>query len=368
MNVREVDIDEGIRLRDAGSTVVDVREPFEWDAGHVAGALHIPLTELPTRLASDLPDRSAPLLLYCRSGARSERAAQFLAANGYEDVTNLKALISGWAARGGPWEEPGLATATASRYARQVLVPEVGTEGQRRLQDAKVLVVGAGGLGSPASHYLAAGGIGTLGIADDDIVEESNLGRQLLHGTERIGARKVDSAAEALRAINPHTAVVRHGERLGPGNVERLIADYDVIVDGTDSLDTRFVLNDAAVRLRRTVVHGSVYRWEAQVTTLVPFQGPCYRCIYPVQPSDELAPDCDTAGVVGVVPGIAGMLQAAETIKVILGAGEALIGRVLTFDALTMTFETLRVERDPACPACGSGSGSVSRATARAAR
>ena len=361
MSVRQVDIDEGLRLREGGHVLVDVREPFEWDAGHVPGALHIPLGNLPESLAQ-LPDRDAGILLHCRSGARSGRAAEYLVAQGYTNVANLDALISDWPARGGAWEEP--ATAVDGRYARQVVVPEVGPSGQRRLQEARVLVVGAGGLGSPACLYLAASGVGTLGIVDDDIVEESNLGRQPLHATERIGTRKVDSAAEALRAINPQTVVVRHAERLGRESAERLIGAYDVIVDGTDNLDTRFVLNDAAVRLRRTVVHASVYRWEAQVTTLVPFEGPCYRCIYPAQPSDELAPDCDTAGVVGVVPGVAGLLQAAETIKVILGVGETLMGRVLTFDALAMSFETLRAERDPTCPACGSNSQPVSAASA----
>jgi molybdopterin/thiamine biosynthesis adenylyltransferase len=217
-----------------------------------------------------------------------------------------------------------------------------------------VLLIGVGGLGSPAALYLAASGVGTIGLVDDDVVDESNLQRQVLHGTDRIGMRKVDSAALTLRGINPDLVGRPQPERIGAHNAERLMADYDLVVDGTDNLDARYAINDAAVRLRLPMVHASVYRWEGQVTTVVPFAGPCYRCLHPVQPPDELAPDCDVAGVVGVVPGIAGLLQATEAIKLILGTGELLIGRVLTFDALKMSFEMLRVERDPACAGCGS--------------
>jgi sulfur-carrier protein adenylyltransferase/sulfurtransferase len=365
VTVREVGIDEAIRLRDAGRVVVDVREPFEWDAGHVSGALHIPLAELPARIGSDLPDRSAPILLYCRSGARSERAAKYLVENGYADVVNLKALISGWAERGGAWEEPAPAPepARAGRYARQLRLPEIGPEGQQRLADAKVLVVGAGGLGSPAAIYLAAAGVGRIGLVDDDMVDESNLHRQPLHATERVGARKVDSAAVMLRGINPETTVLGQAVRLTPENADRLVAGHDVVIDGTDRIDARYALNDAAVRQRVPLVHGSVYRWEGQVTTIVPFDGPCYRCLHPNQPPEELAPDCDVAGVVGVVPGLVGMLQATEALKLILGAGEPLIGRLLMIDALGSRFEELRVERDPACAACGD-EGIALRATA----
>lgn len=355
MSVREVDVDEAIRLRDEGHIVVDVREPFEWDAGHVAGAVHIPLAELPGRLATDLPDRSAPLLLYCRSGARSGRAAQFLVTNGYTDVVNLNALIAGWPDRGGEWTEPqrALTPAQERRYARQLRLPEIGPEGQRRLADAKVLIVGAGGLGSPAAIYLAAAGVGCISLVDDDVVEESNLHRQPLHSTERIGLPKVDSASMALHAINPETTVLRHAGRLTPDNADRLVAGHDVVIDGTDRLDARYAINDAAVRQRVPLVHGSVYRWEGQVTTIVPFEGPCYRCLHAVQPPEELAPDCDVAGVVGVVPGLVGMLQATEALKLILAAGDPLVGRVLMVDAFGGRFEELRVARDPSCPACG---------------
>ena len=354
MSVRQVGIEEARRLREDGYRFVDVRETVEWDAGHVAGAIHIPLGDLPSRMGDDLSQRDEPLVLYCRSGARSARAGAFLAASGYTNVVNLHADIDGWKAAGAPWEEPAPSAATAgSRYARQVLIPEVGVDGQRRLANARVLLLGAGGLGSPAALYLAAAGVGTIGIVDDDEVSESNLQRQVLHGTDDVGRRKVDSAAASLRALNPEVTVVGHAERLDPANAERLIGGYDVIVDGSDNLATRYALNDAAVRLRKPVVHGSVYRWEGVVTTFVPFAGPCYRCVHPDQPPEELAPDCEAVGVMGVLPGMTGMLQATEALKLILGAGRTLVGRLLTFDARDMRFEELQVPRDPACPACG---------------
>jgi sulfur-carrier protein adenylyltransferase/sulfurtransferase len=355
VSVRDVGVDEAIRLRDEGRVVVDVREPFEWNEGHVAGALHVPLAELPERLEAELPDRSAPLLLYCRSGARSGRAAEFLVANGYTDVVNLKGLIAGWPERGGAWEEPAptLSPAQERRYARQLALPEIGAEGQMRLAEANVLIVGVGGLGSPAATYLAAAGVGRIGLVDDDVVDESNLHRQPLHATERIGTAKVDSAAVALRAINPETAVLRHPGRLSSDNADHLVAGHDLVIDGTDRLDARYAINDAAVRQRVPLVHGSVYRWEGQVTTIVPFSGPCYRCLHPHEPPEELAPDCEVAGVAGVVPGLIGMLQATEALKLILGVGDPLVGRVLSVDLLSGRFEEMRAARDPACRACG---------------
>jgi sulfur-carrier protein adenylyltransferase/sulfurtransferase len=357
VTVREVDVDEAIRLRAEGRTVVDVREPVEWQAGHVAGALHVPLGELPARVATELPDQTAPLLLYCRSGARSGRAAEYLVANGYTDVANLKGLIEAWPERGGAWEEPapGLSPAQERRYARQLRLPEIGPAGQVRLAEAKVLIVGAGGLGSPAAIYLAAAGVGSIGLVDDDVVSESNLHRQPLHATERVGMAKVDSAAETLRGINPETTVLRHAERLTADNADRLVAGNDVLIDGTDRLDARYAINDAAVRRRVPLVHGSVYRWEGQVTTIVPFSGPCYRCLHPDEPPEGVAPDCDVAGVAGVVPGLVGMLQASEALKLLLGVGDPLAGRVLHVDLLSGRFEELRAERDPSCRACGSG-------------
>jgi molybdopterin/thiamine biosynthesis adenylyltransferase/rhodanese-related sulfurtransferase len=348
---------EAIGLARDGYRVIDVREPAEWESGHVAGATLVPLADLAERIGEVEPNRDAPLLLHCASGARSARAAGWLAQMGYTDVVNYKGPINQWKEAGGDWEEPRqlLTPAQQRRYSRHILIPEVGQEGQRKLLDAKVLLIGAGGLGSPIALYLAASGVGTIGLVDDDVVDESNLQRQVLHGVDRIGMRKVDSAELTLHGINPETNVVKHVERLDAGNVERLIGGYDVIVDGTDNFDTRYVLNDAAVRLRKPVVHGSIYRWDGQVTTFVPFEGPCYRCMYPTQPPDELAPACSVAGVLGVLPGMIGMLQANEVFKLILGVGETLSGRLLMLDAMSTTFDEVRIWRDPACPACGEG-------------
>ena len=251
-----------------------------------------------------------------------------------------------------------------ARYSRHLIIPDVAMDGQKRLKNASVLLIGAGGLGSPIALYLTASGVGTIGLVDDDVVDESNLQRQVLHGTDRLGMKKVDSAELTLRALNPETRVVKHEERLGAESVERLIADYDVIVDGTDNFDTRYVLNDAAVKLRKPVVHGSIYRWDGQITTFIPFEGPCYRCMYPTQPPPELAPGCDVAGVLGVLPGIVGLLQANEVFKMLLGTGETLAGRLLLFDAAGTTFDEVRIWRDPACPACGEGAALVSSADA----
>ena len=355
MSVREVGIEEAIRLRAAGSTVVDVREPDEWQSGHVPDALHIPLGDLPARRAAELPNREAPIVLHCRSGARSGRAAEFLQAQGYTDVVNVKALISDWKARGGDWVEPATTPSPDldRRYARQLRLPEIGAEGQRRLADARVLIVGAGGLASPAALYLAAAGVGTIGLVDDDRVDDSNLHRQVLHSTDRIGMRKVDSAAAALRATNPDVRVQTFPGRLTAANADALVAGQTVVIDATDRLDARYAVNDAVVRARVPLVHGSVYRWEGQVTTIVPFTGPCYRCMHPNQPPEELAPDCDVAGVIGVVPGLIGMLQATEALKLLLGAGELLVGRMLHVDALNGRFEELAMSRDPACRSCG---------------
>jgi molybdopterin/thiamine biosynthesis adenylyltransferase/rhodanese-related sulfurtransferase len=355
--VRDVNAAEAVALARDGHRVIDVRERSEWDAGHVAGATLLPLGEVAERIAEVAPDRDAPLLLHCAVGGRSARAAARLVQLGYTNVVNLKAPIGQWKEQGGAWEEPVqlLSPGQQRRYARQVLIPEIGQEGQRRLLDAKVLLIGAGGLGSPVALYLAASGVGTIGLVDDDVVDESNLQRQVLHGVDRIGMRKVDSAELTVAGLNPETTVVKHVERLGADNVERLIGDYDVIVDGTDNFDTRYVLNDAAVRLGKPVVHGSIYRWDGQVTTFVPFAGPCYRCMYPTQPPPELAPACSVAGVLGVLPGIVGMLQANEVFKLVLGVGETLAGRLLMLDAMGTTFDEVRIWRDPACPACGEG-------------
>jgi len=355
--IREVNAAEAVALARDGYRVIDVREQGEWDAGHVAGATLLPLADVPQQIAEVVPDKDAPLLLHCAVGGRSARAAGWLGQMGYTNVVSMKAPIGHWKEQGGEWEEPVqlLTPAQQRRYSRHLLIPEVGQEGQRKLLDAKVLLIGAGGLGSPIGLYLAASGVGTIGFVDDDVVDESNLQRQVLHAADRVGMLKVDSAEMTIRGLNPETNVVKHVERLDSGNVERLIGGYDVIVDGTDNFDTRYVLNDAAVKLGKPVVHGSIYRWDGQITTFVPFEGPCYRCMYPTQPPDELAPACSVAGVLGVLPGIVGMLQANEVFKLLLGVGETLAGRLLMFDAMGTTFDEVRIWRDPACPACGEG-------------
>jgi sulfur-carrier protein adenylyltransferase/sulfurtransferase len=354
---REVSASEALELAASGWRILDVREQVEWNEGHIPSATLLPLADLPSHIAEVAPDRDAPLLVHCAVGARSLRASAWLVQNGYTNVVSLRASLLDWRRLGGAWEAPEqlLTPAQLRRYSRQVLIPEIGQAGQRKLLDAKVLLIGAGGLGSPAALYLAASGIGTIGLVDDDVVDESNLQRQVLHTSERVGMPKTESARLTLGALNPETKVVEHRERLDADNVDRLIADYDVIVDGTDNFDTRYLLNDAAVRLRKPVVHGSIYRWDGQVTTFVPFEGPCYRCMYPTQPPPELAPACDVAGVLGVLPGIAGLLQANEVFKLVLGVGETLAGRLLMFDAMSTEFSEVRIWRDPACPACGEG-------------
>ena len=367
---REVSTAEAIAMARDGYRVIDVREQSEWDAGHVAGATLLPLGEVPQRISEVAPDKDAPLLLHCAVGGRSGRAAGWLSQMGYTNVASLKAPIRQWNEQGGSWEEPRqlLTPGQQRRYARQTLIPEIGQEGQRKLLDAKVLLIGAGALGSPSALDRSASGVGTLGLVDDDVVEESNLQRQVLHGADRLGMRKVDSGELTIRGLNPETTVVKHAERLNAGNVERLIAGYDVIVDGTDNFDTRYVLNDAALKLRKPVVHGSIYRWDGQITTFVPFEGPCYRCMYPTQPPDELAPACSVAGVLGVLPGVIGMLQSNEVFKLILGVGDTLAGRLLMFDAMGTSFDEVRIWRDPACPACGEGAEDAAAAESSGAR
>jgi len=355
---REVSAAEALELAASGWRILDVREQVEWNAGHIPSATLLPLGDLPTRIAEVAPDRAAPLLVHCAVGARSLRASNWLLQNGYTNVASMRASLLDWRRLGGAWEAPEelLTPAQQRRYSRQVLIPEIGQAGQRKLLDSRVLLIGAGGLGSPAALYLAASGIGTIGLVDDDVVDESNLQRQVLHPSDRVGMLKTESARMTLTALNPETRVVEHRERLDADNVERLIAGYDVIVDGTDNFDTRYLLNDAAVRLRKPVVHGSIYRWDGQVTTFIPFEGPCYRCMYPTQPPPELAPACAVAGVLGVLPGIAGLIQANEVFKLILGVGETLAGRLLMFDAMATDFSEVKIWRDPACPACGEGS------------
>jgi molybdopterin/thiamine biosynthesis adenylyltransferase/rhodanese-related sulfurtransferase len=351
--IREISPPQAQARHAAGATLIDVREQVEWDAGHIPGAVFIPLGQLDQAIGAAVPDKGTEIILQCRSGARSGRGTALLQQLGYTNVVNMAGGILAWEANGLPIDAPATLThAQQARYSRHLLIPEVGTKGQAKLLDSKVLIVGAGGLGSPSGLYLAAAGVGTLGIVDFDIVEASNLQRQVIHSTERLGRKKVDSARQTIEALNPDVRVVTYDEMLLADNVERLIAGYDVILDGTDTFETRYLLNDAAVAAGIPVVHASVFRFEGQLTTFVPYVGPCYRCLYPTPPPPELAPGCSVAGVLGVVPGIMGLLQANEVLKVLLGIGEPLVGRLLLFDALDGAFSEVRLQRDPACPTC----------------
>ena len=334
---------------------VDVREQDEWDEGIVPRAIHIPRGQLESRIEGLVPDRSRELVVYCAGGSRSAFAAKSLSDLGYENVSSLAGGFTDWKRSGFPVETPRtLSTGQRARYSRHLLIPEVGEAGQQKLLSSRVLLIGAGGLGSPASLYLAAAGIGTLGIVDADVVDDSNLQRQIVHSTERLGEPKVLSAKRTLEALNPDVEVKVYEERLTSENVERILADgWDVIVDGADNFPTRYLVNDASVWHEIPVVHGSIYRFEGQVTVFKPRAGPCYRCLFPTPPPPELAPSCAEGGVLGVLPGIIGSLQASEALKLLLGIGETLQGRLLLFDALATTFDEVSVRRDPACPVCG---------------
>ncbi len=334
---------------------IDVRELGEWQEGHIAGALHIPRGNLESRVEGLIPDKDREIFLYCAVGSRSAFAAKALADLGYTDVVSVAGGFTDWKRNGFDFTTPKTLTpAQRSRYSRHLLIPEVGDEGQQKLLNARVLLIGAGGLGSPASLYLAAAGVGTLGIIDADVVDDSNLQRQIVHSTERLGEPKVLSAKRTIEALNPDVTVIPYEERLTSDNVERIVgAGWDVIVDGADNFPTRYLVNDASVWHDIPVVHGSIYRFEGQVTVFEPGAGPCYRCLFPTPPPPELAPSCAEGGVLGVLPGIVGSLQASEALKLILGIGESLTGRLLLFDALHTTFDEVSVKRDPTCPVCG---------------
>jgi molybdopterin/thiamine biosynthesis adenylyltransferase/rhodanese-related sulfurtransferase len=335
--------------------IVDVREQEEWDEGHIPGAVHIPRGHLESRIERAAPDSSRPVLLYCSAGSRSAFAAKTLGELGYDDVTSLAGGFTDWKRSGFPVElHAGLDAPRRARYSRHLLIPEVGEAGQLKLLDSKVLLIGAGGLGSPASLYLAAAGVGRIGIVDADVVDESNLQRQIVHSTESLGEPKVDSAKRAIEALNPDVQVVAYKERLTSENIERILADgWDLIVDGADNFPTRYLVNDASVWHDIPVVHGSIYRFEGQVTVFKPREGPCYRCLFPTPPPPELAPSCAEGGVLGVLPGVIGSLQASEALKLALGIGEPLIGRLLLFDALSAELTEVKLRRDPDCPVCG---------------
>jgi molybdopterin/thiamine biosynthesis adenylyltransferase/rhodanese-related sulfurtransferase len=380
--IEEISTSEAAGRADA-PVFVDVRERDEWDEGHIPGAVHVPRGYLESRIEAAVPDRDRSVVVYCASGARSAFATRTLEELGYADVRNLAGGIVDWKRNGFPVQLPrSLDAEKRSRYSRHLLIPEVGEEGQLRLLDSRVLLVGAGGLGSPASLYLAAAGVGRLGIVDADVVDASNLQRQIVHSTDRLGEPKVDSAKRTIEALNPDVEVVTYEERLTSENIDRILADgWQVIVDGADNFPTRYLVNDASVWHDVPVVHGSIYRFEGQVTVFKPRAtrlvspdghlpgtdgrpagassaqsdeaGPCYRCLFPTPPPPELAPSCAEGGVLGVLPGIVGSLQANETLKLALGIGEPLIGRLLLFDALETRFDEMLLRRNPDCPVCG---------------
>jgi molybdopterin/thiamine biosynthesis adenylyltransferase/rhodanese-related sulfurtransferase len=336
-------------------TLVDVREKDEFRAGYIPSAVHIPRGFLEQQAEQKLPDKSAEIIVYCAGGTRSAFAAKTLAELGYTNVVSANPGYVRWKDLRYPVETPPeLTPAQLDRYSRHILLPEVGERGQEKLLKGRVLLLGAGGLGAPSSLYLAAAGVGTIGLVDADTVDASNLQRQIVHATSRIGMPKVDSAEKALTDLNPDVKIVKFQERLLSSNVDRIFGQgWDAIVDGCDNFPTRYLVNDASLFHKIPVIHGSIFRFDGQVTTFMPFQGPCYRCLYPEPPPPELAPSCSEAGVLGILPGIIGVVQATEAIKLILGKGESLNGRLLTYDSLKMTFRTLKLRRDDACPACG---------------
>ncbi len=352
--IQEVDPAEVSEHLGNGITLIDVRESEEWDAGHIPGAKHVPRGYLESRVEAAAPDKDQRVVIYCASGQRSALAADTLQQLlGYSNVSSMTGGITLWKDRGYDVEVPqSLTKEQRERYSRHLLVPEIGLEGQTKLLNAKVLALGAGGLGSPIALYLAAAGVGTLGIVDDDEVDLSNLQRQVIHTTDRIGVPKVDSAEEAIRGINPDVNVVKYKTRLDASNIMEIIEGYDVIVDGADNFPTRYLLNDASVRLGIPVVSASILGFDGQLSVFKPHDGPCYRCLYPVPPPAELAPSCGANGVLGVLPGTMGLLQATEVVKLITGAGEPLVGRLLLYEALGATFTELKVRRDPECPVC----------------
>lgn len=351
--IREIDTDELESLLGSDTVIIDVREADEFEQGAVQGARLIPRGLLESNIGMQVPDRDTPIALYCAAGARSALAAKALQDMGYTDVVSVAGGFGRWKAEGRRWSEPVTLTREQKiRYSRHTLLPEVGEKGQAALLDSKVLLVGAGGLGSPAALYLAAAGVGTIGIVDFDVVDSSNLQRQIMHNVDRLGMLKVESARETLIALNPDVKVQMHAERLSADNVLEIMSGYDVVVDGGDNFPTRYLVNDASLHLEIPVVHGSIFRFEGQASVFHPYEGPCYRCLFPQPPPPELAPSCAEAGVLGVLPGIIGSIEAMEAIKLLLGLGEPLVGKLLTYDALEQEFRQLKLRRNPDCPAC----------------
>jgi molybdopterin/thiamine biosynthesis adenylyltransferase/rhodanese-related sulfurtransferase len=352
--IDEVDPSAVNELIDEGVALIDVRETDEFASGHLPGAKHVPRSYLETRIEGVVPDRDAHVILYCASGNRSAYGARTLEQDlGYTNVSSMTGGITLWKDRGYEVQIPRTLTPEQrDRYSRHTLIPEIGADGQQKLLDAKVLLLGAGGLGSPTALYLAAAGVGTLGLVDDDVVDLSNLQRQVIHTTDRVGVPKVDSAEETIRALNPDVNVVKYPVRIDASNIVEIISGYDVIVDGVDNFPTRYLLNDATVRLKIPVVSASILGFDGQLSVFKPYDGPCYRCLFREPPPAELAPSCGANGVLGVLPGTMGLLQATEVIKLILGIGDPAVGRLLLYDALAATLSEVKVHRDPECPIC----------------
>ena len=346
--IREVTTEEGEAARNAGATILDIREPDEVAQGVIPGAILIVRGNLEAQIENHIPDKSTPLVIHCAGGVRSAFAAKSLAELGYSDVVSMDGGFNKWKDEGREWIQPQSLTADQrNRYSRHLLLPEVGEEGQLKLLGAKVLLLGAGGLGSPAALYLAAAGVGTIGIIDMDVVDESNLQRQILHNRDRVGERKVDSARKTINLMNSDIDVITFDARLGADNIMDILSGFDIVIDGADNFPSRYVLNDASVKLGIPVVHGSIFRFEGQVTVFDPLEGPTYRDLLPEPPPPELAPSCAEAGVLGVLPGIVGSIQALEAIKLILGLGDTLRGRLLAFDAMEMSFREYKLNKDP---------------------
>ena len=353
--IDEVTAPQAQELVGNGTLFVDVRERDEWEEGNIPGAIHVPRGFLESRIGDAAPDTSTPIVLYCASGARSAFGAKTLRELGYEHVSSLAGGFTDWKRNGYEVVLPkSLGPAQRARYSRHILIPEIGETGQLKLLDSRVLLIGAGGLGSPAALYLAAAGVGKLGIVDADVVDETNLQRQIVHSSNSLGEPKTDSARRTIEALNPDVEVVPFRERLTSENVDRILEPgWDVIVDGADNFPTRYLVNDASVWHGIPVVHGSIFRFEGQVTVFKPGDGPCYRCLFPQPPPPELAPSCAEGGVLGVLPGVIGSIQAAEALKLALGIGDPLVGRLLLYDALSGEFQEMKLRKDPVCPVCG---------------
>ena len=333
--------------------VLDVREREEYREGHLEGAIPLPRGFLEMRVEETLPDKTRPIIAYCAGGVRSLIAARTMQEMGYENVSSMSGGYTAWKNAGYTWvADRQFSQEQITRYARHFTLPDVGEQGQAKLLDAKVLCVGAGGLGSPVAYYLAAAGVGTIGIADHDTVDMSNLQRQILHTNDRVGMPKVESAQLTLQALNPDVNVIPIQERLSSENVMRIIKDYDVVINGCDNFPTRYLINDACVMAKKVLVDGSIFQFEGQATVFSPDEGPCYRCLFPEPPPPGMAPSCAEAGVLGVLPGLVGCVQALEAIKVILGAGTPLIGRMIHFDTLSTEIRVLKLRRDPNCLVC----------------